>query len=121
MEQRGLDNHRCNRCKRKTISQGKGGREEQRRIGFVGIQIQCEIRRQDVGDIVKITGIVICLRVANREVITVPGVREVDSKRSDPPEYYTTNQSIGYCVPRWDKRTIGVCGDLCPVEGDWQK
>lgn len=120
MEQRSLDNHRCNRCKRETIRQGKSSREEQRRIGLVGIQIQCEIWRQDVGDIVKVAGVVICLRVADREVITVPGVREMDANRSDPPEYNTTNQSIGNCVPRWDKRTIGVCGDLSPIEGDWQ-
>ena len=120
MKQRGLDNYSRNRCKRETIRQGESGREKQRRVCLVGIQIQSEIRRQDVSNVVEVAGIVICLRVADREVITVPGIRKMDPNCSDPPEYDATNQRIGYRVPRWNKRTIGVCGDLSPVESDWQ-
>lgn len=121
MKQRGLHNDSRNRCKRETIRQGECSREKQRRVGLVGIQTQSEIRRQDVCDIVKVPSVVIRLRVADWEIIAVPSIRVVDPNCSDPPEYDHTYHRIGYCVPRWNERTIGVCANLSPVKGDWQQ
>ena len=45
----------------------------------------------------------------------------MDPERCDPPEENYTYRSIGYCVPRRDKRTVGVGGNLSPVEGDWDQ
>lgn len=121
MEQRRLDNDSRNRGKRETIGQGKSCGEEQRRVRLVGIQIECKIWRQNIADIVKIASIVVRLRIAYGEVISIPSTRVMDTNCSDPPEYDYTNHGIGYCVPGRDKRTIGVCGDLSPIKGDWQQ
>lgn len=40
---------------------------------------------------------------------------------SDDPKQDDANHGIGYCVPWRDKRTVGVCGDLSPVKGDWNQ
>ena len=42
----------------------------------------------------------------------------MNSNRGEDEEYDHPNHRVTYCVPRWDKRAVGVCSYLGPVEGD---
>jgi len=98
--------HDCggDRSERKTVRQREDGGKEQRRVGFVLLDIDSRIRCKNTGDVVPVVGVVVRPSGGDRHVRGVPYVVEVESGCDDPEEEDEPYGHVGFSPPRSSQR-----------------
>lgn len=116
VEQDGVDNCGGHRSKRQTVTDGKRGGEEQRRVRLVCLLVETQVLRDNSQHVVRLLGIVKRPGTGDGQVLGVPSVGVVDG-RHDDPEDGNDGDGNGEKNRSWrDQWRPNVGGDLVPVQ-----
>lgn len=117
VEETSVDKHSNDGGKGKTIAQHECGRQEERRVFLVLLQVKGVVGVQDAGDIVSRSGVVVAVRVTDGQILVIVELAVVDSWGDDPEPRNHTDQSVGNTEPGSDQGRKVETGDLSPVKG----
>ena len=117
VEQAGVDEDTDHGGEGETVADGEGGGKEERRVFLVLLLVKGVMGREDFGDVVDATGIVVAGGVADGQVLVVEGPAVVQGDSEDPVPAEHADQGVGNSVPWGDERAEVEAGNLGPVEG----
>lgn len=118
VEQGGVDDACHESCKRQSVIEDKGGREEEWRVAFVFCFVECEARSHDLGDVIGTLCIIECGRCVDGKVIGVQSATKADTDGRDDDEDDESHESVEMRKGRRQKRVAEIARHVGPVKGE---